>query len=106
MTNDAGSLILGAIVLVFAVGAYFFPWIIAAARKHPNLNSIVILNLLLGWTVIGWVIALIWAASHVGAQPVRTENSAKLRACPFCAEKIQALAIKCRHCGSVVEAQP
>jgi hypothetical protein len=40
---------------------YFLPSIIAAARSKRDLVSIVVLNLLLGWTAIGWVIALVWA---------------------------------------------
>jgi hypothetical protein len=40
---------------------YFLPSIIAAARSKRDLASIFVLNLLLGWTAIGWVIALIWA---------------------------------------------
>ena len=40
---------------------YFGPTITAVLRKNPNLISIFLLNLLLGWTWIGWIIALIWA---------------------------------------------
>lgn len=40
---------------------YFLPAIIAAARSKRDLASIFVLNLLLGWTAIGWVVALVWA---------------------------------------------
>jgi hypothetical protein len=40
---------------------YFLPSIIAAARSKRDLVSIFILNFLLGWTAIGWVVALVWA---------------------------------------------
>jgi hypothetical protein len=40
---------------------YFLPSIIAAARSRRDLVSILVLNLLLGWTAIGWVVALVWA---------------------------------------------
>ena len=40
---------------------YFLPSIIAAAKSKRDLVSIFVLNLLLGWTAIGWVIALVWA---------------------------------------------
>ena len=40
---------------------YFLPSIKAAARSKRDLVSIFVLNLLLGWTAIGWVIALVWA---------------------------------------------
>ncbi len=41
--------------------AYFFPTIVAFAVGNPNALAIGILNFLLGWSVIGWVVALIWA---------------------------------------------
>lgn len=40
---------------------YFIPSIVAAARKHPQIAAIAVTNLLLGWIIIGWIIALIWA---------------------------------------------
>jgi hypothetical protein len=40
---------------------YFLPAIIAFARSKRDALSILVLNFFLGWTMIGWVIALIWA---------------------------------------------
>lgn len=48
---------------------YFPPTIVAWIRQHPNRVSIFLLNLLLGWTVIGWFVALIWSASSVRRYP-------------------------------------
>jgi ABC-type transport system involved in cytochrome c biogenesis permease component len=45
----------------FVIALYFFPSIIALIRKKHNLAAIMVLNLLLGLTGIGWVIALVWA---------------------------------------------
>jgi len=42
---------------------YFFPTIIAIIRKKSNVGAILILNLFLGWTFIGWIVALVWAVS-------------------------------------------
>lgn len=47
--------------LIFGVGLYFLPAIIAALRHTHNATGIVLLNLFLGWTVIGWVAALLMA---------------------------------------------
>lgn len=44
---------------------YFLPWLIAWARDHHQIGSIAILNLLLGWTVLGWIVSLVWSASAV-----------------------------------------
>lgn len=40
---------------------YFIPSIIALFHKRENKFAIFALNFLLGWTFIGWVIALVWA---------------------------------------------
>jgi Superinfection immunity protein len=45
----------------FGFVMYFLPSIIAFARSKRDSTSILVLNLLLGWTAIGWVIALVWA---------------------------------------------
>ena len=49
---------------------YMIPGGIAVARSHSNTSSIIVLNLLLGLSGIGWVIALIWAFSdNVKSKP-------------------------------------
>ncbi|KGA93764.1 hypothetical protein LptCag_1474 [Leptospirillum ferriphilum] len=40
---------------------YFIPSIVAYFRKQKNVLSIFVMNFFLGWMVIGWVIALVWA---------------------------------------------
>jgi Superinfection immunity protein len=40
---------------------YFLPSIVALARSKRDLLAIVMLNFFLGWTLIGWIVALIWA---------------------------------------------
>jgi Superinfection immunity protein len=45
---------------------YFLPAFLA--RNKPNFTGILILNILAGWTLIGWIIALVWALSS-GPQP-------------------------------------
>ena len=48
----------------FTFVLYFLPAIIAFARSKRDAVSILVLNLLLGWTAIGWVIALVWALKN------------------------------------------
>ncbi len=47
------------VVLIFAL--YFLPTLIAFLRQHKNSLAIFLLNLLLGWTVLGWVVSLVWS---------------------------------------------
>jgi hypothetical protein len=49
-----------AIIVAIVSGLYMLPWAIAALRdvKHWGVFWV---NLLLGWTIIGWIIALVMA---------------------------------------------
>ena len=45
----------------FGFVMYFLPAIIAFARSKRDTVAILMLNFFLGWTMIGWVVALVWA---------------------------------------------
>lgn len=47
--------------LVIVLALYFLPSIFAHGRKHPQVAAILVLNLVAGWTVVGWMVALVWA---------------------------------------------
>ena len=49
----------GLVILI----VYFLPAISAKAKDARNAAAIFVLNLLVGWTFIGWVVALVWACS-------------------------------------------
>lgn len=49
------------LALVIALCLYLLPTVIAALRGHHNTMAIFVLNLLLGWTVLGFVGALVWS---------------------------------------------
>jgi hypothetical protein len=53
--------VLFAILLIPFGALHFLPTIIAGLRRGRSVLGIFLLNLFLGWTIIGWVIALIWA---------------------------------------------
>ena len=44
---------------------YFAPSIVALIREHHNKAPIIVINLFLGWTFLGWVVALAMAVSQV-----------------------------------------
>ena len=51
------------LLLIAAVLIYFFPSAMLVGKHKRNALAIVLLNVLAGWTIIGWLIALIWAAT-------------------------------------------
>lgn len=57
---DQGTLIFVGTVL----GIYFLPAIIARAKGHHNASAIAALNLFLGWTILGWIGAFVWALTN------------------------------------------
>ncbi len=61
----ATGLLIGGAIHSFAflvvLALYFLPTIVAVARKVTHQGSVVVINLFLGWTFIGWVVALAMA---------------------------------------------
>jgi hypothetical protein len=53
------SVVFSLCLLGACVAVYFAPSL--CAQDHPERRAIFVLNLLLGWTFVGWVISLVWA---------------------------------------------
>ena len=49
------------ILVVAALILYFLQSVIAYGNRNPDRNSVFIINLWLGWTIIGWITAFGWA---------------------------------------------
>jgi Superinfection immunity protein len=49
------------LTLLFLLLLYFLPTILA--RHKADAFAIFLVNLFLGWTVIGWLVALVWACA-------------------------------------------
>ena len=47
--------------IIIGIVVYFIPSYVAHQNNHIQKTPILILNIFLGWTFIGWLIALIWA---------------------------------------------
>lgn len=70
--------------VLFAVGAafYFLPTIIAAMQHRTNLAVVAIVNLLLGWSFVGWIVALVLALMKESA-PVQVVHVQQNVGYPF-----------------------
>jgi hypothetical protein len=53
------------VLLLVLLPASFLPSIIAFGRRHHNRYAILALNVLLGWTLVGWAVALVWSLTAV-----------------------------------------
>lgn len=83
-------------VFVLLIGGflYFTPAIIASNRNHQRHGGILVLNLLLEWTVLGWIVALVWSLSAIGngataaSSPIATPIGIGTATVPFKADGI------------------
>jgi hypothetical protein len=69
-----GALVAVAWVVAVFTFAYMLPWAIAATRGRSNQAAIGVLNLFLGWSFIGWVVALVMACQPHALRMVAPVN--------------------------------
>lgn len=60
--EEAGKDVLILLMLVFGLLLYFLPTMVAQGRNRAA--AITVVNVFLGWTLLGWVGALAWALSE------------------------------------------
>jgi hypothetical protein len=66
--------------LLFLFAMYWLPTLVALVRQTPSALGIAALNFFLGWTVIGWILALVWAlAANTSPQVIVIENGRVVR---------------------------
>lgn len=58
------DILTGLLFIFIGIIIYFIPTSVAQNKEHPQTSAILILNLFLGWTFLGWVIALVWACTN------------------------------------------
>jgi hypothetical protein len=108
--NNTAAAISAGLLFIAAPVLYFLPSIEAKLNESENFMSVLMVNLFLGWTLVGWVVALAWAHKKpaqqytpvLQASPPPASKAGDEKVCPYCAEVVKAAAIKCRHCGSAL----
>jgi len=66
LTGKAGAgsgVLIALLLIVLSIAFYCLPALIAGRRNTEKKNYITLLNLLMGWTIIGWIAAFIWAVT-------------------------------------------
>lgn len=53
------------VTLLIVIPIYLVPMIVSIKRGHPQAGTISVINLFLGWTVLGWVVSMAWAMSAI-----------------------------------------
>ena len=89
-------------ILGMLLGVYMLPTIVAHHRGVPNLGSIAVINVLLGWTLVGWAVALAMAARSLppGTAKPTVQRAATTPRCPQCGRSMDREAGVCPHCKS------
>lgn len=87
----------------YGVALYFLPSIVGFHKQ--NAAAIFILNLTLGWTVIGWVVSLLWALTKEDtASPIVVQATIQAAppACPGCHAVVNVSDVFCTRCGNKI----
>jgi len=68
-----------AVFVIFIIALYFLPSFIGWNKK--GVSSVILINIFFGWTLIGWVVALLWA---INTSPETKEYT---YTCSYCGYK-------------------
>ncbi len=87
-------------LVLFGILMYFLPSIIGHNKR--DFAGIFLVNFFLGWTVIGWIVALIWACASDVRNPVLIVAGPGTHFCCHCGAAGQTGARFCWACGRVL----
>jgi hypothetical protein len=59
--NIAGLVAVAMLLATFITPVYLIPTFLAEMRRHRNYTAVMLLNVFGGWTVLGWIAALVWS---------------------------------------------
>jgi Superinfection immunity protein len=67
--SDALATVIAVAVVVAIFATYGAPCLVAIVRRTPRIGTVFIINVLLGWTGIGWIVAFALALAPPNQQP-------------------------------------
>jgi hypothetical protein len=85
---------------LFLTALYFLPSIIGKDKRDAM--GIFLVNLFLGWTLIGWVVAFLWAIAADRPAPVLYATVGGSRFCSHCGTPAVPVVQYCGSCGARV----
>lgn len=90
---------------VLGLALYFLPTMIGFRKR--NAGAIFALNLFLGWTLVGWVVALVWSLTVEDAQDTMLVQPMIVQAppawtCAICRVPVARSDSFCRSCGTKI----
>lgn len=53
------------LIVLLMLAVYLLPALVALGRGHHQAWAITALDVLLGWTLLGWVAALVWSLTSI-----------------------------------------
>ena len=68
------------VLLLLLAALYFLPGLVASHNRHRNAGAIWMCNVLFGWTVVGWGIAMVWACTSNVREPAPQQPRQSLKA--------------------------
>ena len=112
--------------LTLGLVLYFLPTLLAGSRRHSDATGVAVTNLLFGWTVVGWLLCLVWvlrepahpnlptylapasitAWTDYPAGWVATAAPAADALCGVCARPMLPAGGYCTMCGAPTAARP
>ena len=89
--------------LIFVTLLYFLPTVIAIVFRHESdAVGIFLVNFFLGWTIIGWWVALVWAIAKGSSREIQYVTVSSGRFCSRCGTLSPQGAHFCTACGHAV----
>ena len=79
------NVVVQSIAAVLALALYFLPAVVADRRKRHDVLTLALFNACLGWTVVGWLLALFWSLQpnppkNIAGEVAQTRKLVKMRA--------------------------